>query len=48
LGELAVTFERPLLAQLAQVARQQGIYLADVLNGKKNQNEEVFSFFNFG
>ena len=47
MGDAAVNEKKP-LAQLAQVARQQGIYLADVLNGKKRHDEETFNFFNLG
>lgn len=36
------------LPQLAQVARQQGIYLADVFNGKQSEDEKPFKFFNLG
>jgi NADH dehydrogenase FAD-containing subunit len=36
------------IPQLAQVARQQGIYLARVLNGKQAEDEVPFKFFSFG
>jgi NADH dehydrogenase FAD-containing subunit len=36
------------MPQLAQVARQQGMYLANVFNGKQGEDEKPFSFFSLG
>lgn len=47
MGDAAMSEKEP-LPQLAQVARQQGIYLADVFNGKKKEDEKPFKFFNLG
>jgi len=47
IGDAAVCDTEP-HAQLAQVARQQGIYLAGVLSGKKKEDEKPFKFFNLG
>lgn len=46
IGDAAVN-EAP-LPQLAQVARQQGIYLAKVFNGKQGEDEKPFRFFSLG
>ena len=47
-GDAAVNEEGVVLPQLAQVARQQGIYLAKVLNGQQREDEKEFSFFSLG
>lgn len=47
LGDAAVSESDP-LPQLAQVARQQGLYLGDVLGGKQSEDEKPFKFFNLG
>ena len=47
LGDAAVCEEDP-LPQLAQVARQQGLYLGDVFNEKIAEDEKPFKFFNLG
>ena len=47
IGDAAVCDTEP-HAQLAQVARQQGLYLADVLSGKQKDDEKPFKFFNLG
>jgi NADH dehydrogenase/NADH:ubiquinone reductase (non-electrogenic) len=47
IGDAAVNPETP-LPQLAQVARQQGIYLGKVFNGNQKEDEEPFKFFSFG
>ena len=36
------------LPQLAQVARQQGIYLGKILNGQQKEDEKPFKFFSLG
>jgi NADH dehydrogenase FAD-containing subunit len=36
------------MPQLAQAARQQGIYLAKVFNGKQAEDEKPFKFFSLG
>lgn len=48
LGDAAINAEGIPMPQLAQVARQQGIYLAKVLNGKQKDDAEPFSFFSLG
>lgn len=48
IGDNAVTEKGVPLPQLAQVARQQGIYLAKVLNGKQGETESPFRFFSLG
>jgi NADH dehydrogenase FAD-containing subunit len=48
MGDAAVNENGPPLPQLAQVARQQGIYLAKIINGEKTEDGEPFSFFNLG
>jgi NADH dehydrogenase FAD-containing subunit len=47
IGDGAVNEKSP-LPQLAQVARQQGLYLGDVLNGKQKEDEKPFTFFSLG
>jgi NADH dehydrogenase FAD-containing subunit len=47
-GDAAVNEEGVALPQLAQVARQQGIYLAKVFNGKQGEDEKEFHFFSLG
>ncbi len=47
MGDAAVCETNP-LPQLAQVARQQGLYLGDVLTGKQGQDQNPFSFFSLG
>ncbi len=47
MGDAAMNEHSP-LPQLAQVARQQGMYLADVFNGKQKEDEVPFKFFNLG
>ncbi len=47
MGDAAMSDSEP-LPQLAQVARQQGLYLADVFNGKQQEDEKPFQFFNLG
>jgi len=48
IGDAAVNESGTALPQLAQVARQEGMYLADVLNGKIGENEKPFRFFSLG
>ena len=48
MGDAAVNEVGVPLPQLAQVARQQGIYLAKVLNGKQSEDEKPFQFFSLG
>lgn len=47
LGDAAVCPSNP-LPQLAQVARQQGLYLGDVLSGKQAADAKPFDFFSLG
>jgi NADH dehydrogenase FAD-containing subunit len=47
MGDAAVCEVNP-LPQLAQVARQQGLYLGDVLSGKQAEDAKPFSFFSLG
>jgi NADH dehydrogenase FAD-containing subunit len=47
-GDAAVNEEGVVLPQLAQVARQQGIYLSKVLNGKQGEDKKEFHFFSLG
>lgn len=47
-GDAAVNEDGVPLPQLAQVARQQGIYLANVMNGKQRDDEKEFHFFSLG
>lgn len=48
IGDAAVNESGTPLPQLAQVARQQGIYLAKVFNGKIGEDEKPFRFFSLG
>lgn len=48
IGDAAVNESGIPLPQLAQVARQQGIYLARVFNGKQDETEKPFRFFSLG
>lgn len=47
-GDAAVNENGQPFPQLAQVARQQGIYLRKVLNGDQNETEKSFQFFSLG
>jgi NADH dehydrogenase/NADH:ubiquinone reductase (non-electrogenic) len=47
LGDSAMSESEP-LPQLAQVARQQGIYLGQIFNGQQNEDEKPFKFFSLG
>jgi NADH dehydrogenase FAD-containing subunit len=47
-GDAAVNEEGVIFPQLAQVARQQGIYLSKVLNGRQGEDEKEFHFFSLG
>jgi NADH dehydrogenase FAD-containing subunit len=47
-GDAAVNEEGVVNPQVAQVARQQGIYLANVFNGKQGEDEKEFHFFSLG
>jgi NADH dehydrogenase FAD-containing subunit len=47
-GDAAVNDEGLPLPQLAQVARQQGIYLAKIMNGDQGEDEKEFHFFSLG
>ncbi|KAL3920182.1 MAG: hypothetical protein SGILL_003392, partial [Bacillariaceae sp.] len=47
-GDAAVNAEGVPLPQLAQVARQQGMYLAKVMNGSQREDEKEFHFFSLG
>lgn len=47
MGDAAMN-ETNALPQLAQVARQQGIYLSKIFNGKQNETSKPFEFFNLG
>jgi len=48
IGDAAVNKEGPPLPQLAQVARQQGMYLGKVLSGTQGETEKAFSYFSLG
>lgn len=48
IGDAAVNETGLPFPQLAQVARQQGIYMAKVLNGKLKEDETPFKFFSLG
>jgi NADH dehydrogenase FAD-containing subunit len=48
MGDAAVNESGVPLPQLAQVARQQGMYLAKVLSKKTREDEKQFSFFSLG
>lgn len=47
MGDSAMNENEP-LPQLAQVARQQGMYLADVFNNKIKEDEKPFRYFSLG
>jgi NADH dehydrogenase FAD-containing subunit len=47
-GDAAVNKEGLAFPQLAQVARQQGMYLARVMNGDQGEVEKEFNFFSLG
>ena len=47
MGDAAMNEDNP-MPQVGQVARQQGIYLAKVLNNKQKEDEKPFQFFNLG
>jgi NADH dehydrogenase FAD-containing subunit len=47
-GDAAINTDGVPMPQLAQVARQQGIYLANVFNGKQKEDEKKFKFFSLG
>jgi NADH dehydrogenase FAD-containing subunit len=46
-GDAAMSDTEP-LPQLAQVARQQGMYLANVFNKKQKEDEAIFKYFSLG
>jgi NADH dehydrogenase FAD-containing subunit len=48
IGDAAVNAEGAPFPQLAQVARQQGMYMAKVLNGTQGEDEKEFHFFSLG
>lgn len=48
IGDAAMMDTGLALPQLAQVARQQGIYLGKVFNGTQKEDEKPFTFFNLG
>jgi NADH dehydrogenase FAD-containing subunit len=48
IGDAADVAKGPPLPQLAQVARQQGIYMAKILNGTQGEDEKKFQFFSLG
>ena len=48
IGDAAVNETGVPLPQLAQVARQEGIYLAKVLNGTQGEDAKPFEFFSLG
>jgi NADH dehydrogenase FAD-containing subunit len=48
IGDAAINETGVPLPQLAQVARQQGMYLAKVFNGTLKEDEKPFSFFSLG
>lgn len=48
IGDAAVNAKGPPLPQLAQVARQQGIYMAKTLSGTQRDDETEFHFFSLG
>jgi len=47
MGDAAMSEKEP-LPQLAQVARQQGIYLANIFNKKQGEDEKPFKYFSLG
>jgi NADH dehydrogenase FAD-containing subunit len=48
IGDAAVNQTGVPLPQLAQVARQEGIYMANVLSGRQREDEKPFEFFSLG
>jgi NADH dehydrogenase FAD-containing subunit len=48
IGDASVNESGVPIPQLAQAARQEGIYLADVINGKTKEDEKPFKFFSLG
>jgi NADH dehydrogenase FAD-containing subunit len=48
IGDAAVTENGVALPQLAQVARQQGLYLTKIFNGQQKEDEKEFRFFSLG
>jgi NADH dehydrogenase FAD-containing subunit len=48
IGDAALNETGVPIPQLAQVARQQGIYLAKVFNGKQKEDQKPFEFFSLG
>ena len=48
IGDAAMIDTGVPLPQLAQVARQQGIYLGNICNGKQKEDEKPFKFFSLG
>jgi NADH dehydrogenase FAD-containing subunit len=48
IGDAAINETGEPIPQLAQVARQQGIYLGKVFNGKYREDEKPFQFFSLG
>lgn len=48
MGDAAVNQTGVPLPQLAQVARQEGIYMADVLSGRQKEDAKPFKFFSLG
>jgi NADH dehydrogenase FAD-containing subunit len=48
IGDAAVNEEGTPLPQLAQTARQEGIYIAKVMNGQLKEDEKEFQFFSLG
>jgi NADH dehydrogenase FAD-containing subunit len=47
-GDAAINEDGVVLPQLAQVARQQGIYLSKIFNGTQGEVEKEFKFFSLG
>lgn len=47
-GDAAVNEEGVPIPQLAQAARQQGIYISKILNGEQAETEKKFKFFSLG
>lgn len=48
IGDAAINEKGVPMPQLAQVARQQGIYLAKILNGSQGETDRPFTFFSLG
>ena len=48
IGDAAINEKGTPLPQLAQVARQEGIYLAKVFNGKLGESEKPFEYYSLG